>query len=90
MQASDGLKEEFWTWFDSRDDEIRDDESDGKSEGTRPYGIDDMLNDGLFFERDELQRIIDRFEDKKNLILQGPPGVGKDVRVETVGVCIDG
>ena len=45
--------------------------------GFQSYTIDDMLNDGLFFERDELQRIIDRFEDKKNLILQGPPGVGK-------------
>ena len=48
---------------------------------TRPspveYSIDHMLNDGLFFERDELQRILDRFDDKKNLILQGPPGVGK-------------
>ena len=43
----------------------------------RQYGINDMLNDGLFFERDELQRILDRFDDKKNLILQGPPGVGK-------------
>ncbi len=42
-----------------------------------PYGVTDMLEDGLFFEPDELQRIIDRFEDKKNLILQGPPGVGK-------------
>ena len=41
------------------------------------YTIDDALNDGLFFERDELQRILDRFDDKKNLILQGPPGVGK-------------
>ena len=42
-----------------------------------PYTIEDMLNDGLFFERDELQRIHDRFGDKGNLILQGPPGVGK-------------
>ena len=31
----------------------------------------------FFFERDVLKRILDRFEDKKNLILQGPPGVGK-------------
>ena len=44
---------------------------------TQGYTIDDLLEDGLFFERDELERILDRFEDKKNLILQGPPGVGK-------------
>ena len=41
------------------------------------YTIEDMLKDGLFFDRDELQRIHDRFGDKGNLILQGPPGVGK-------------
>ena len=41
------------------------------------YTVDDMINDGVFFERLALQRILDRFEDKKNLILQGPPGVGK-------------
>ena len=41
------------------------------------YGIEDMLNDGLFFEKAELERILGRFGDKRNLILQGPPGVGK-------------
>ena len=48
--------------------------NDGTDE---PYGIDEMLDDGLFFERSELERILERFKDKKNLILQGPPGVGK-------------
>ena len=41
------------------------------------YTVDDMIKDGVFFERTELERILGRFEDKKNLILQGPPGVGK-------------
>ena len=41
------------------------------------YTIEDMIKDGLFFKPSELQRILDRFLDKKNLILQGPPGVGK-------------
>ena len=45
--------------------------------GSEPYTLDHMLNDGLFFEPSKLQRILDRFLDKKNLILQGPPGVGK-------------
>ncbi len=48
---------------------------------TRPgppeYSIDHMLDDGVFFDADQLERIKQRFEDKKNLILQGPPGVGK-------------
>ena len=43
----------------------------------RVYTIDDILTEGVFFKLDELKRIIDRFKSKKNLILQGPPGVGK-------------
>lgn len=45
--------------------------------GFAPYSINGMLDDGVFFERDVLERILDRFRDKQNLILQGPPGVGK-------------
>ena len=41
------------------------------------YTVKDMIKDGVFFDEPELQRILGRFEDKKNLILQGPPGVGK-------------
>lgn len=44
----------------------------------KAYTIDDMVDDDdLFFEPGELRRMHSRFEDKKNLILQGPPGVGK-------------
>jgi len=42
-----------------------------------PYSIDDILADGCFMERAELERLIDRLRAKKNLILQGPPGTGK-------------
>ena len=52
---------------------------DGDDDPTDPetYTIKDMLEDGVFFDPHELQRIYDRFADKQNLILQGPPGVGK-------------
>jgi hypothetical protein len=33
--------------------------------------------EGLFLEEAQLQRILDRLHRKKNIILQGPPGVGK-------------
>lgn len=42
-----------------------------------PYSIDDILADGCFMDRAELERLIDRLRAKKNLILQGPPGTGK-------------
>ncbi|MEI4263787.1 MrcB family domain-containing protein [Roseovarius sp. D0-M9] len=41
-----------------------------------PYGIEDAL-DELFLERDDVERYLDIWSNKKNLILQGAPGVGK-------------
>lgn len=40
------------------------------------YLIDDA-HEGLFIERDKFGAIVERLRAKKNLILQGPPGVGK-------------
>lgn len=40
------------------------------------YTIDDAL-EGLFLDRSEFERYLDIWEAKKNLILQGAPGVGK-------------
>ncbi|WP_051906807.1 AAA family ATPase [Methylomarinum vadi] len=42
-----------------------------------PYGIDDILSDGCFLERLQLETILERLRTKKNLVLQGPPGTGK-------------
>lgn len=42
-----------------------------------PYGIDDVIDSGAFLTEDEIRRVLGRLELKKNLILQGPPGVGK-------------
>ncbi len=42
-----------------------------------PYSVADILKDGCFLERAEIDRLLDRLRTKKNLILQGPPGTGK-------------
>lgn len=42
-----------------------------------PYSVEDILKDGCFLERVEIDRLLDRLRTKKNLILQGPPGTGK-------------
>jgi 5-methylcytosine-specific restriction protein B len=42
-----------------------------------PYSVDEILKDGCFLERNEIDRLLDRLRTKKNLILQGPPGTGK-------------
>lgn len=41
-----------------------------------PYSIDDILAE-LFLERTDIERYLDLWVSKKNLILQGAPGVGK-------------
>ena len=43
----------------------------------QPYSVDDILADGCFLERAELDGLLERLRTKKNLILQGPPGTGK-------------
>lgn len=42
-----------------------------------PYAIADMLAEGVFMDEEEIRQALDRLRSKKNLILQGPPGVGK-------------
>ena len=42
-----------------------------------PYTAEDILKDGCFLEREEIDRLLERVRTKKNLILQGPPGTGK-------------
>jgi hypothetical protein len=41
-----------------------------------PYSIDDAMS-GLFLPREEVERILTIWRAKKNIILQGAPGVGK-------------
>lgn len=65
-------------WFLDRwygeDDKEADDDVDIES---APYGIDDIIAEGAFIPAGELRLMLSRLELKKNLILQGPPGVGK-------------
>ncbi|MCY4489848.1 MAG: AAA family ATPase [Thaumarchaeota archaeon] len=42
-----------------------------------PYSIDDIIKEGCFLEKSELETMIYILKTKKNLILQGPPGTGK-------------
>ena len=41
------------------------------------YSVDNIADEGAFMEINELDQIIKRWTEKKAIILQGPPGVGK-------------
>ena len=57
----------------------REPEDDGSSkpEEYTPYSVVDIIDDGCFLEVARLETMLERLQDKKNLILQGPPGTGK-------------
>ena len=42
-----------------------------------PYSEEDVINDGVFLTLPEVELIIRRLENKRNVILMGAPGVGK-------------
>ena len=48
-----------------------------ESEAMDPYSLDNIVSDGCFVGRENLEMIFERLKTKKNLILQGPPGTGK-------------
>src|SRR5712692_3409795 len=43
-----------------------------------PYDLADVLASGVFINEDDLKQVLDQLQSKMNLILQGPPGVGKN------------
>lgn len=57
-------------------DEAEDLETEEEAARTT-YSIEDIVADGCFVPRVDLETILQRIGAKKNLILQGPPGTGK-------------
>jgi len=51
-------------------------EPEAPPKAVRPYALDDIL-ETLFLPREQILEIVDALTRKKNVILQGPPGVGK-------------
>ena len=97
------LSLEAWTYTGiapEPDDESEGDDEDGREDDdtavvepvtpVTPYGIDNIVADGCFLPRGELERILRRLRDKKNLILQGPPGTGKTWLAKRLGMALVG
>lgn len=65
-------------------------EDDEGVEDEAPYSIDDILAEGCFLTRHELDEILYRWRWKMNLILQGPPGTGKTWLAKRLGFALVG
>tara|TARA_R110001599_G_scaffold29407_1_gene100455 strand:- start:31846 stop:34128 length:2283 start_codon:yes stop_codon:yes gene_type:complete len=54
-----------------------------------PFGISDALED-LFLQRGDVEEMLEIWRDKKNLIIQGAPGVGKSYISKRLAYCLIG
>ncbi|MBA3519182.1 MAG: AAA family ATPase [Rhizobiales bacterium] len=61
----------------------------GEPPKTRAFTLDDALKD-LFLDRDEVQKIVQVWRAKKNVIIQGPPGVGKSFAAKLLAYVLTG
>lgn len=55
-----------------------------------PYGIDNIVADGCFLPRDAWKRVLRRFKEIQNLILQAPAGTGQIWLVNRLAMALIG
>lgn len=84
-----------WSVAGSRDDvEVGVSEEDASESSLTPrqapYTVDDLVADGCFVPRPELDRLLRTLRTTKNLILQGAPGTGKTWLAKRLGWVLAG
>lgn len=60
------------------------------SEDFTPYSSDDIVADGCFLPKADIDAMIALLRHKKNLVLQGPPGTGKTWLARRLGYALAG
>lgn len=65
-------------------------ETDVEEVSFEVYGINEIVGDGCFFPRENLEGALARLQVRKNLILQGPPGTGKTWLAKRLGYALVG
>jgi len=64
-------------WWGEKSDESEQSSIQAYLKGAEPYSVDDIIASGVFLSREEIGRMLEKFDEKKSIIIQGPPGVGK-------------
>ena len=59
------------------DDDAAVPDEEQEPDSVETYTVTDVIEEGCFLERGEMERLIECLLTRKNLILQGPPGTGK-------------
>ena len=81
-----------YQWFlDRRTEKAKPVEIEGDEtadDSPSAFGIEDIIDQGVFMDETELHQILERLRDKKNLILQGAPGVGKTFVAEKLAFAL--
>jgi 5-methylcytosine-specific restriction enzyme B len=75
-----GSDQQDYEWFCRKwwgPGEANGNETGQPPKNTQPYSVEDIIASGVFLTEPEIHQVLDRLRSKKNLILQGAPGVGK-------------
>lgn len=64
--------------------------ADLETADSNTYSVDDIISDGAFLSKAQLNAALERLQAKKNLILQGPPGTGKTWLAKRLGYALIG
>ena len=65
-----------------------DDDAQDDSDEPDAFGVEDIIAKDVFMPESELRQILKRLREKKNLILQGAPGVGKTFLAEMLAFAL--
>ena len=75
---------------DNKDDGIADSQEIEIESDKQAYSVSDIVDDGCFVSKSELESIMNMLECKKNIILQGPPGTGKTFLAKRIAYALVG